>query len=221
VGHKVNPIGFRTGIYRNWDARWFARKTDNHASGGHSGYAQHFFEDIKMRKFIAREFSDAEVARIEIEKTPDHVRVIIHAARPGVIIGKKGQEIENLRKKLCSFLNRTSVEVSVQEVRHPELDAILVAQDIARQIEQRASYKRAMKKAATAALKGGARGVKIRVSGRIGGAEIARDEWVRIGTTPLHTLRSDIDYSLAQAYTTYGIIGVKVWICRGDYTLNQ
>jgi len=211
VGQKVNPIGFRTGVYRDWDSRWFARDS----------YAQLFFEDLRIRNYIERNLIGAEVSRVEIEKTGDNVRVIIHSARPGVVIGKKGQEIEFLRKDFAALLKKGSVEVSVQEVRNPELDATIVAKSIAEQLEKRASFKKVMKKAATTSIRGGAKGVKIRVSGRLGGAEIARDEWVRIGSVPLHTLRADIDYSLAEAKTTYGIIGVKVWICRGEYALDK
>ncbi len=211
MGQKVNPIGFRLGIYRPWNSRWFAR---------HQNYAQLVFEDLKIRKYIEQALPGADVSTIEIEKTGDsNLKVIIHSASPGRVIGKKGQEIDLLRKNLARLLGRENVEVSVQEVKHPELDALIVAKSIAEQLEKRASFKKVMKKAATAAMKSGARGVKIRCSGRLGGAEIARDEWIRIGSTPLHTLRSDIDYGFAEAHTTFGVIGVKVWICRGEYKL--
>ena len=207
MGNKVNPISFRVGVYRDWDARWFGRDS----------YAKNLHEDVQIRKFIAKHLAGAEIGRVEIEKTSDSVRVIVHSARPGVVIGKKGQEIDTLRKELAKKIGRSIVEISVQEVKSPELMAVLVARNIADQLERRGSYKKAMKKAAADSLRAGARGIKIRIAGRIGGAEIARDEWLRVGSSPLHTIRSDIDYGLAEAKTTYGIIGVKVWICRGDY----
>jgi small subunit ribosomal protein S3 len=209
VGHKVNPISFRLGVYRNWDSRWFPRDS--------STYAQNFFEDIAIRKFFNKYFASAEIERIEIEKTGDAVRVIAHSARPGVLIGKKGQEMDAIRKKLAEMLKRGNVEVSVQEVKNPEVSAQLLARSIADQLERRGSHKKAMKKAASGAMRAGAQGVKIRVAGRVGGAEIARDEWLRIGRTPLHTLRADVDYGFAEAMTTYGKIGVKVWVCHGEY----
>lgn len=207
MGQKVNPIGFRVGVYRDWESRWFARDS----------YAQFFFEDLAVRNYLEKALPDADISHTEIEKTGSSFKVIIHAARPGVVIGKKGQEIDNLRKGLARMLKRDNVEVSVQEVKTPEIDARVVAKKIAQDLEKRASFKKVMKKAASSALRSGAKGVKIRVAGRLGGAEIARDEWIRIGSTPLHTLRADIDYGSAQALTTYGIIGVKVWICKGEY----
>lgn len=210
MGQKVNPIGFRIGVYRDWDSRWFPRN-------GSDSYAKFFFEDLAVRNYLEKALPDADISRCEIEKTGSSFKVIIHAARPGVVIGKKGQEIDNLRKGLSHLLKRDNIEVSVQEVKSPELDAHVVAKKIAQDLEKRASFKKVMKKVATSALRSGAKGVKIRVAGRLGGAEIARDEWIRIGSTPLHTLRADIDYGTAQALTTYGIIGVKVWICKGEY----
>ncbi len=207
MGQKVNPIGFRIGVYRTWDSRWFARDS----------YANFFFEDLAVRQYLEKALPDADISRCEIEKTGSSFKVIIHAARPGVVIGKKGQEIDNLRRGLARLLKRDNVEVSVQEIKVPELDAHVVAKKIAEDLEKRASFKKVMKKAASSALRSGAKGVKIRVAGRLGGAEIARDEWIRIGSSPLHTLRADIDYGTAQALTTYGIIGVKVWICKGEY----
>ena len=207
MGQKVNPIGFRIGVYRDWDSRWFARDS----------YAKFFFEDLAVRKYLERVLPDADISKTEIEKTGSSFKVVIHAARPGVVIGKKGQEIDNLRRGLAHLLKRDNIEVSVQEIKVPELDAHVVAKKIAQDLEKRASFKKVMKKAATSALRSGAKGVKIRVAGRLGGAEIARDEWIRIGSTPLHTLRADIDYGTARALTTYGIIGVKVWICKGEY----
>ena len=211
MGQKVNPIGFRIGVYRDWNSRWFARKS----------YADYFFEDLKVRRFLERTLPDAEISYVEIDKTSSNFKATIHPARPGVVIGKNGQEIDNLRTTLGHMLKRDNIEISVQEVKNPELDATIVAKNIAAQLEKRASFKKVMKKAASSALRSGAKGVKIRVAGRLGGAEIARDEWVRIGSTPLHTLRADIDYGVAQAYTTYGVIGVKVWICKGEYPVAQ
>jgi len=207
VGQKVHPIGFRLGVYRGWLARWFARKS----------YGDLLMEDLKIRTYLAKRLKNAEISSIEIEKAGDSIRVVIHSGRPGVVIGKKGQEIENLRGELSKLLGKTSVEVSVQEVKNPELDAMLVAQNIADQLERRISYKKAMRRATATAMRAGAKGIKICCSGRLHGAEIARSEWARVGSIPLHTLRSDVDYGLAEAKTTYGIIGVKVWICRGDY----
>lgn len=208
MGQKVNPIGFRIGVYRKWDSRWFARR---------KGYAESFREDLMIREFIEKNFPSAEIERIEIEKTGDSVRVIIHSGAPGRLIGKKGQEIDAIRRKLTHLLKKSEVEVTVSEVKNPELSATILAKNIASQLENRQSFKRVMKKAASAAVRAGAKGIKIRTAGRLGGAEIARDEWIRIGSTPLHTLRSDIDYGFAEANTTYGKIGVKVWVCRGDY----
>jgi len=210
VGQKVNPIGFRIGVYRFWNSRWFARDS----------YANLFFEDLKIRNFIENNIANTDIDRIEIEKTGDTIKVIIFSANPGSVIGKGGKTIDYLRKQLAHLIKRANVEVTVQEIKTPELSATVVAKNIAQQLEKRASFKAVMRKAATAALRAGAKGVKIRVAGRLGGAEIARDEWIRIGSTPLHTLRSDIDYGFAQAKTTYGIIGVKVWICKGEYILE-
>lgn len=212
MGQKVNPVGFRIGIYRDWSSRWFARRHN---------YADLLLEDVTIRRFIDRNFRTAEIADVQIEKAGDNIRVILHSARPGMVIGKQGKEIEFLRKNLAQLLKRTNVEVTVQEVKQPELDATVVAKSIAEQLEKRGNFKKVMKKAAIATMKAGAKGIKIRCSGRLGGAEIARDEWLRVGSTPLHTLRSDIDYALVEALTTYGIIGVKVWICRGEYKLDK
>ncbi|MGE0206609.1 MAG: 30S ribosomal protein S3 [Candidatus Babeliales bacterium] len=207
MGQKVSPVGFRVGVYRDWDAHWFARKS----------YGKQLLEDLAVRKYLNKVLDGAEIGRIEIEKAGDSVKVTIHSARPGQVIGKKGQDIDQLRQHLSKLIGRKSIEISVQEIKKPELDANVVARNIASQLEKRASYKSVMKKAVSAAMRSGAKGIKIRCSGRLGGAEIAREEWVRFGAIPLHTLRSDIDYGFAQAKTTYGIIGVKVWICKGDY----
>lgn len=207
MGQKVNPVGFRVGVYRDWDSRWFARDS----------YGKQLLEDIKIRRHLESVLESAEIARIEIEKAGDNVRVILHSGRPGVIIGRRGQEIDALRTGLATRLNKKNVDISVQEVSQPEKDATLVAKNIAAQLVKRASFKKAMKRAADSAIRAGAKGIKICCAGRLGGAEIARDEWVIVGSVPLHTLRSDIDYALAEARTTYGIIGVQVWICKGEY----
>lgn len=209
MGQKVNPIGFRLGVYRDWDARWFARKS----------YGAEVLEDLRIRDYLNRTLAHAEVARIEIEKAGDGVRVVIHCGRPGIVIGKKGQDIETLKSDLATLLKKNNVEVSVQEVKSPELNATLVAKSMADQLVKRASFKKVMKKAALSAIKSGAKGIKICCSGRLNGAEIARQEWTRVGSIPLHTLRSDVDYGVAEAKTTYGIIGIKVWICKGEYQL--
>ena len=209
MGQKVHPKGFRVGVYRDWDARWFAR----------GSYGKLLLEDLAIRDMLEKRFERAELARVEIEKASDNVRIIIHSGRPGVVIGKKGQEIESLRAQLATMLKK-NVEVSVQEIKTPELDATLVAKNIAEQLVKRGSHKRAMKKAAISSIRSGAKGIKICCSGRLQGAEIARREWTRMGSVPLHTLRSDIDYGFAQAKTTYGIIGVKVWIYKGEYQLS-
>ncbi len=210
MGQKVNPVGFRLGVYRDWDASWFARgKT----------YGKSLMQDFKIRKYLDNTLGRAEVSRVKIEKAGDSIRVIIYSARVGLVIGKKGQEIDSIRKNLSKVIGVNNVEVSVQEVKNPELNAVLVAKSIAEQLENRASFKKVMKKAAATTMKGGAKGVKICCSGRLGGAEIARSEWTRVGSTPLHTLRSDVDYGLAEAKTKYGILGVKVWICRGEYRI--
>jgi small subunit ribosomal protein S3 len=210
VGQKVNPVGFRLGIYRTWDSRWFARKS----------YGKEVLEDVQIRKFLNRALENAEISKIEIEKAgDDNLRVTIHSGRPGVVIGKKGQEIESLRNEIARRLGKKNVEISVQEVKSPEVNAVLVAKNIAEQLVKRGSFKKAMKRAAISAMKSGAKGIKICCSGRLNGAEIAREEWTRVGSIPLHTLRSDVDYGLAEALTTYGLIGVKVWICKGEFQL--
>lgn len=208
MGQKVHPIGFRLGVYRTWASRWFAGSKD---------YANTLLLDLKIRKFVKKTLDRAELSNIEVEISGDVVKVILHSARPGSVIGKRGQGIEDLRRQLASHIGLRSVDISVQEVKQAELDATLVAESIARQLERRSSFKRAMKRAAQTTMRSGAKGIKIRCAGRLNGAEIARAEWVRMGSVPLHTLRSDIDYGFAEANTTYGIIGVKVWICRGEY----
>lgn len=208
MGQKVNPVGFRLGIYRTWDSRWFARKS----------YGKEVLEDVQIRSFLNKTLANAEISKIEIEKAgEDNLRVTIHSGRPGVVIGKKGQEIESLRNEIARRLGKKNVEISVQEVKSPEVNAVLVAKNIAEQLVKRGSFKKAMKRAAISAMKSGAKGIKICCSGRLNGAEIAREEWTRVGSIPLHTLRSDVDYGLAEALTTYGLIGVKVWICKGEF----
>lgn len=211
MGQKVNPKGFRLGIYRDWDAHWFARDS----------YGKQLMEDMAIRKFLDKALENAEVARVEIDKAGDNVRITIHSARPGVVIGRKGQEIDSLRRKIGEKLKGRTVEVSVQEVEKPESNATVMAKSIAEQLVKRVSFKKAMKRTAAAALRSGARGVKICAAGRLGGAEIARSEWLRIGSVPLHTLRADIDYGKAIAKTTYGIIGISVWVYKGDFQLAK
>lgn len=207
MGQKVHPIGFRLGVYRDWDAKWFAR----------GSYGKQALEDLSIRSFLREALEKAEISRIEIEKASDNIRILIHSARPGAVIGKKGQEIDYLRNQLIKKLKKNNIEISVQEIKTPELDAGIVAKSIADQLEKRGSFKKAMKKAALSAMKAGAKGIKVCTAGRLNGAEIARTEWTRVGSIPLHTLRADIDYGFAEALTTYGLIGVKVWICKGEY----
>lgn len=208
MGQKVNPVGFRLGIYRNWDSRWFARKS----------YGKEVLEDFQIRKFLSAALENAEISKIEIEKAgDDNMRITLHSGRPGIVIGKRGADIDFLRTELARRWNKKNVEVSVQEVKTPEIDAVLVAKNIAEQLVKRGSFKKAMKRAAISAMKAGAKGIKICCAGRLNGAEIAREEWTRVGSIPLHTIRADVDYGLAEALTTYGLIGVKVWICKGEY----
>lgn len=206
MGQKVNPIGLRVGVIRTWDSRWYAK--------GHS-YLENLHEDIKLRKFLKQKLKHAGVAKIEMERAVKKIKIIIHTARPGVVIGKKGTGIDSLRAEVQK-LTPNEVFLSIQEVRKPDIDAQLVAESIALQLEKRISWRRAMKKAIAAAIRGGVRGIKVRVSGRLDGAEIARSEWYNEKSVPLHTLRADIDYGTAEALTAYGIIGLKVWIYKGD-----
>lgn len=206
MGQKVHPLGFRLGVFEDWNAHWFAKKS----------YGKELLEDFEIRKYLKGKLNNADVAKIVIEKAVDNVRVVIHSSRPGSIIGKRGQGIEQIKQELHQKLGK-NIEISVQEIKDQDTNAQLVAKSIAEQLEKRVSYKRLMKKAGFAALKAGAKGIKICISGRIGGAEIARTEWLRLGSIPLHTLRCNVEYALAEALTTYGIIGVKVWICKGEY----
>jgi small subunit ribosomal protein S3 len=205
LGQKVNPIGFRLGIHRNWDSRWFAGRE----------YSDFVLEDHNIRKFLKKRLFQAGVSRIEIERAANKIRIKIHTARPGLVIGKKGVEIENLKKELERKINRETM-IDIQEVRKPEVDAQLVAENVALQLVRRISFRRAMKKAVTSALRFGALGIKIACSGRLGGAEMARREWYRKGRVPLHTIRADIDYGFAEAFTTYGVVGVKVILFKGE-----
>lgn len=205
MGQKVNPLGFRLGITRTWDSIWYANKD----------YSKNLIEDQKIRKFLKNRLQHAALSKIILERTGEKVRVKLFTARPGIIIGKKGSEIELLKKELEKLINRKAV-IDIQEVRRPEADAQLVAENIAQQLIRRVAFRRAMKKSVTSALRFGVKGIKISCSGRLGGAEMSRCEWVREGRVPLHTLRADVDYALAEAKTTYGIIGVKVWIFKGE-----
>ncbi|MFO7605639.1 MAG: 30S ribosomal protein S3 [Desulfurivibrionaceae bacterium] len=205
MGQKVNPIGLRLNIVKTWNSTWYADK----------GYAAFLIEDQKIRKFLKKRLYHAGISKIEIARTGEKVRVKIHTARPGIVIGKKGSEIETLKADLDKFTKR-ECHVDIQEVRRPEADAQLVAENIAMQLERRMAFRRVMKKAVNVALKFGAKGIKVSCSGRLGGAEMSRCEWSREGRVPLHTLRADIDYGFAEAHTTYGLIGVKVWIFKGE-----
>ena len=205
MGQKVNPIGFRLGINRNWDSRWFAGKD----------YSRFVLEDFQIRKFLKKRLMQAGVAKIEIERAANKVRVRIHTARPGLVIGKKGAEIEHVKRDVEKKIKKELI-IDIQEVRKPEVDAQLVAENVALQLVRRVSFRRAMKKSVSSALRFGALGIKIACSGRLGGAEMARREWYRKGRVPFHTIRADIDYGFAEAFTTYGAVGVKVAIFKGE-----
>ncbi len=205
MGQKVHPVGLRLGIIKTWDSRWFSQKN----------YATLLHEDIKIRKIVKERLMHAGVSKIEIERAGQKAKINIHTARPGIIIGKKGAEVDKLKKDLEAMTGK-QMYINIQEIRRPELDAQLVAENIALQLERRIAFRRAMKKAVTSALRLGAQGIKITCAGRLAGAEIARTEWYREGRVPLHTLRADIQYGFFEAKTTMGQIGVKVWIYRGD-----
>jgi small subunit ribosomal protein S3 len=205
LGQKVNPVGLRLGIVKTWESRWYADKN----------YSDYIFEDYKIRRFIKDKLYHAGVSRIEIERSSKLIRLRIYTARPGIVIGKKGAEISQLKKEIEKLVSH-EVLIDIQEVRKPEIDAQLVAENVALQIERRVAFRRAMKRGVTSAMRFGAMGVKIICSGRLGGAEMARTEWYREGRVPLHTLRADIDYGFVEARTTYGIIGVKVFIFKGE-----
>ncbi len=209
MGQKVNPLGMRLGITRDWMSKWYAGKKQ---------FPVHVHTDFRVREFLHERLGDASVSRIQIERAAKKVNITIQTARPGIVIGKKGEDIEKLRLETARLLGMTvaDVRLNISEIRKPELDAQLVADSIAQQIEKRVMFRRAMKRAVMSTMRSGALGVKVRVSGRLNGAEIARTEWYREGRIPLHTFRADIDYGLSQAMTTYGVIGVKVWIFKGE-----
>ena len=210
MGQKVHPKGFRLGVIEGWESRWFAEKE----------YADLLHDDIKLRTFIKKRLQHAGIAKIEIERAANKAKINIHTARPGIVIGKKGAEIEKLKADLGRLSNR-EVYLNIHEVRRPDLDAQLVAENVALQLERRVAFRRAMKEGVSRAIRMGAQGVKVRCSGRLAGAEIARTEWYREGRVPLHTLRADISYGVAEAKTTYGVIGVKVWIFRGEILTRE
>jgi small subunit ribosomal protein S3 len=206
MGQKVHPTGIRLGIVKDWSSKWYADGRD---------YADLLNTDLDVREFLRKKLSHASVSRIEIQRPAKNARIIIHTARPGIVIGKKGEDIEALKKQVSTMMG-VPVHIGVEEIRKPELDAYLVAEGIAGQLERRIMFRRAMKRAVTNTMRLGAEGIKVKLGGRLNGAEIARSEWYREGRVPLHTLRADIDYGFAEAKTTYGIIGVKVWIFKGE-----
>ncbi|WP_124726407.1 30S ribosomal protein S3 [Staphylospora marina] len=205
MGQKVNPVGLRIGIIRDWESKWYAEKD----------YADLLHEDLKIRNFIRNRMKDASISKIEIERAANRVNISIHTAKPGMVIGKGGSEVEALRQALAKLTGK-KVHINIHEIKNPDLDAYLVAESIAQQLERRVSFRRAMKQAIQRCMRAGAKGVRTAVSGRLGGADIARTEGYSEGTVPLHTLRADIDYGFTEAHTTYGRIGVKVWIYRGE-----
>lgn len=210
MGQKVNPVSFRLGVIKTWDSKWYAK----------AGYSALLHEDLKLREFLKKRLHHSGVSKIEIERAANKAKINIFTARPGLIIGKKGSEVETLKKDLAKLTSK-EIFLNIQEVRKPELDAQLVAESVALQLERRIAFRRAMKKSVTSALKFGAKGIRITCSGRLGGAEMSRTEWYREGRVPLHTLRADIDYGFAEAKTTYGIIGVKVLIFKGEVLPGQ
>ncbi|MFA5983919.1 MAG: 30S ribosomal protein S3 [Methylococcaceae bacterium] len=206
MGQKVHPTGIRLGIVKDWNSRWYASSQD---------YSVFLHQDLMVREFIRKKLVNASVSKIQINRPANNAHITIHSARPGIVIGKKGEDIDVLRQEISKMIG-IPVQVNVEEIRKPELDALLVAESIAQQLEKRIMYRRAMKRAVTNTMRLGAEGIKINVGGRLNGAEIARSEWYREGRVPLHTLRADIDYATAEANTTYGIIGIKVWIFKGE-----
>ena len=211
MGQKVHPIGFRLGITTQHTSNWYAEKSE---------YTENLLKDIEVREHLTQKLSHASVSRIDIERTADNARVLIHTARPGIVIGKKGEDIDKMREDITKRMGIPET-LSIQEIRKPDLDAKLLAESVAQQLERRVMFRRAMKRAVQNAMRQGAEGVKIRVAGRLGGAEIARAEIQKEGRVPLHTLRADVDYGLAEANTTYGVIGVKAWVFRGEVLDNQ
>ncbi|WP_028304206.1 30S ribosomal protein S3 [Oceanospirillum maris] len=206
MGQKVHPTGIRLGIVKDHSSTWFAEGSD---------YADNLNNDLQVRAFLQKRLKQASVSRIQIERPAQNARITIHTARPGIVIGKKGEDVEKLRNEVTKMMG-VPVHINIEEVRKPELDGKLVAESVSSQLERRVMFRRAMKRAVQNAMRLGAKGIKIQVSGRLGGAEIARSEWYREGRVPLHTLRADIDYAAAEAHTTYGVIGVKVWIFKGE-----
>ncbi|HEX9861526.1 MAG TPA: 30S ribosomal protein S3 [Nitrospirota bacterium] len=209
MGHKVHPTGYRLGVIKTWSSRWFAEKE----------YAEYLHEDIALRKVVKKKLFHAGVSKIDIDRAGNKIKVNIHTARPGIIIGKKGSEVDKLKKDL-EVKTGKQIYINIIEIRKPEMDAQLVAENIALQLERRIAFRRAMKKSVTSSLRFGAQGIKVACAGRLAGAEIARSEWYREGRVPLHTLRADIDYGTAEAKTTYGLIGIKVWIYKGEILEN-
>ncbi len=206
MGQKVHPYGFRLGINKPWRSNWYAKRD----------YPELLQEDIKIRTYLRKALSHAGVSNLEIERSANRIRINIHTARPGIIIGKKGLEVDRLKEEIQQIIGGKQVNLNIKEIRRAELDASLIAQNIALQLQKRISFRRAMKKSVMSSLRFGAKGIKIRCSGRLGGAEIARSEWYREGRVPLHTLRADIDYGTAEGMTTYGLIGIKVWVYKGE-----
>ncbi len=206
MGQKVHPYGFRLGVVKDWTSTWYADSKN---------YANYLNADIEIREFLKKKLAHASVSRIQIERPANNARIVVHTARPGIVIGKKGEDIESLRKQVSQLMG-IPAHISVEEIRKPELDAYLVAESVAQQLERRIMFRRAMKRAVSNSMRLGAQGIKVNVAGRLNGAEIARSEWYREGRVPLHTLRADIDYGIAEANTTYGVIGVKVWIFKGE-----
>lgn len=206
MGQKINPNGFRLGVIRDWESKWYANDKD---------FGDLLIEDVKIREYLLNKLKDSAVSRVEIERAANRVNITIHTAKPGMVIGRGGAEVENIRTEIAKMTDK-KVHINIAEIKRPELDATLVAENIAQQLERRVSFRRAMKQAMQRTQRAGAQGIKTLVSGRLGGAEIARSEGYNEGTVPLHTLRADIDYGTAEAATTYGILGVKVWIYRGE-----
>lgn len=205
MGQKVNPVGLRIGINRTWDSRWYSKKN----------YAKNLHEDLKIRTYLKKRLRNGEVSRVEIIRYPDKINVIVHTARPGIVIGRKGAEVENISKELSSISDK-NIQIKIKEIKNPQLDAGLISQSVARQLEGRVAFRRAMKKAIASTIQAGARGIKIACAGRLGGAEMAREENYKEGMIPLHTFRADIDYGFTEAHSTFGLIGVKVWIYKGE-----
>ncbi|KQY85785.1 MULTISPECIES: 30S ribosomal protein S3 [Paenibacillus] len=206
MGQKVNPVGLRVGVIRDWESKWYAGKD----------FGDLLMEDVKIREFLKNKLKDSAMSRVEIERAANRVNVTIHTAKPGMVIGKGGSEVENLRNQITKIAGGKKVHINISEIKNQDLDAVLVAESIAQQLERRVSFRRALKQAIQRTMRSGAKGIKTQVGGRLGGAEIARSEGYSEGTVPLHTLRADIDYGTAEAHTTYGRIGVKVWIYRGE-----